>query len=335
MTNRANYKRGKLHHSPWHGDICTSNLLNTPPERLSRSFRTTNSNQRRRGANRTTWISSKQMCPIDLLSDCLPDAISRSISDNISVTIAETISDSSNDSNHEAMPNDIPESNSDHSHCSTLLEEGGLWQWLCEALGEHLRSRYVAHVDPSVSSHICSQIVLGRNVCNCSSAVDSVLDARNQWLWMGENVRDSREAELVQEMRDLCESHASYSKGIVFGISCRLGSWLLFSRSPINRSLEGDDQSTWKYIAIRASCIVRVDITSKWAFSFECSSETRVASLSCHWDAKTRAWEPPYAHSSGRDCPGWELRWHMQYRAKCQSSRAWGYWSWIGIWSDL
>jgi len=29
MTNGANYKRGKLHHSPWHSDIRTSNQLNT------------------------------------------------------------------------------------------------------------------------------------------------------------------------------------------------------------------------------------------------------------------------------------------------------------------
>ena len=29
MTNGANYKRGKLHHSPWHSDIRTPNQLNT------------------------------------------------------------------------------------------------------------------------------------------------------------------------------------------------------------------------------------------------------------------------------------------------------------------
>jgi len=28
MTNGANYKRGKLHHSPWHCDIHTPNQLN-------------------------------------------------------------------------------------------------------------------------------------------------------------------------------------------------------------------------------------------------------------------------------------------------------------------
>jgi len=40
MTNGANYKSGKLHHSPWHSDICTFNQLNTPPGRLSRPFQT-------------------------------------------------------------------------------------------------------------------------------------------------------------------------------------------------------------------------------------------------------------------------------------------------------
>jgi len=32
MTNGANYKRGKLHHSPWHSDIRTSNQLNNKQE---------------------------------------------------------------------------------------------------------------------------------------------------------------------------------------------------------------------------------------------------------------------------------------------------------------
>ena len=40
MTNGANYKRGKLHHSPWHSDIRTPNQLNTPPGQLSRPFQT-------------------------------------------------------------------------------------------------------------------------------------------------------------------------------------------------------------------------------------------------------------------------------------------------------
>jgi hypothetical protein len=55
---------------------------------------------------------------------------------------------------------------------------------------------------------------------------------------------DRRDAELDQEMRDLCESHAVYSKGTVFGIGRGLGSPILFSRSPVDRSPTGDDQST-------------------------------------------------------------------------------------------
>jgi len=102
------------------------------------------------------------MCPINLLSDGIPDAYSSSIT--MSVTIPESIS----------------ESNPDHSHRNTLLQEGSLWQRLCEAVGEHLSGRYVAQVDLSISSHICGKIVLGRNACNCSSAVDSVLYARDQ-----------------------------------------------------------------------------------------------------------------------------------------------------------
>jgi hypothetical protein len=110
------------------------------------------------------------MCLINTLSDDILDAFSSS--DTISVTIPVTISNSN--------PEAIPESNSDHSHRCTLLQDGGLWQWLCEEVGEHLSSRYVAQVDLSICSHICRKIVLGRNVCNCSSAVDSVLDTRDQ-----------------------------------------------------------------------------------------------------------------------------------------------------------
>jgi len=77
----------------------------------------------------------------------------------------------------EAIPDAIHKSNSDHSHCSRLVQEGGLQEWLYEAVGEQLSSRYVGSVNLFVSSHICSKIVLGRNMCNCSSAVDFVLDA--------------------------------------------------------------------------------------------------------------------------------------------------------------
>jgi len=78
-------------------------------------------------------------------------------------------------------------------------------------------------------------------------------------------------------MGDLGESHAAYCKRIGFGISRGLGSQFLFSRSPVNHSSEGDDQSTSRCIVIRASTIVRIDVTSKSAFSFssECSSETQ------------------------------------------------------------
>jgi hypothetical protein len=185
MTNGANYKRGKLHHSPWHSDIRTSNQLNTPPGWLSLPFQTKNSKQRRRGAKQTTWISLIQTCPINLLCDGFPDAFSSS--NTISRTIPQTISDCTKglsetipNSNPEAIPEAISHPNSDHSHRSTLLQEGGHRQLLCEGVGEHLSSRYVAQVNLSVSSHFCIKIVLGRNVCNCSSAVDSVIDGRDQ-----------------------------------------------------------------------------------------------------------------------------------------------------------
>jgi len=92
---------------------------------------------------------------------------------------------------------------------------------------------------------------------------------------------DSQDAELVQELRDLCVSHAAYSKGIVFGIGSGLRSRLLFSCSPVDRSTEADDQSTCRFIVIRASSIVRIDITSKCAISFssECSSKTQMSVL--------------------------------------------------------
>jgi hypothetical protein len=140
MTNCANYQTGKLHHSPWHSDICTPNQLNTPPGRRSCPFQTKNSKQSRRGATQTSWISSKQMCPINLLLDGLRDAISMSNADTIPATISErtaAISDSITDSN----PKAIPEAISNHSHRCTLLQEGGLGQWLCEAVGKHLSSR--------------------------------------------------------------------------------------------------------------------------------------------------------------------------------------------------
>jgi len=262
MTNHANYIRGKLHHCPWHSDIHTSNLLNTARGWLSHPFQTKNCKQRRWRGNQTLWISSKQMFPINFLSDGIPDAVSDSYPYTIPATRFE---------HTEA----ISEANSNHSHRCTLLQEGGLRQWLCDGVGEHLSSRYVAQVNLSISGHICSKIVLGCNVCNCSSMVDSGLDGRNQSLWIGEHVRDSRDAKLIQEMRDLCESHAAYSEGTVFGIGCALGSRLRFPASPVDCSSEGDAQSTCQLIVIQASSIVQIDITSKCTFSFssECSSK--------------------------------------------------------------
>jgi hypothetical protein len=69
-----------------------------------------------------------------LLSDSIPDAISSS--DNILMTIpeyTEAISEAIHNSNPEAIPKAIPkaiskaisEANSDHSHCSTLRQDGG------------------------------------------------------------------------------------------------------------------------------------------------------------------------------------------------------------------
>jgi len=158
MTNGANYKRGKLHHSPWHSDIRTSNQLNTPPGRISCPFQTKHSKQRRRGANQTTWISLKQTCPINLRSDGVADAFSST--DTIPATISEStegISEAIPNFNPKAISEANSECNSDYSNLSTLLQEGGLRQWHCEAVGEHPSSRYVAQVDRSVSSHICSK----------------------------------------------------------------------------------------------------------------------------------------------------------------------------------
>jgi len=122
-------------------------------------------------------ISSKQSCPINLLSDCIPDAIAISNSDTIHANIrTEDISEAIPNSNPEAIPvaipkpilEAIPKSDSDHSHSSTLLHEDGLRLWRCEGVGEHLSSLYVAQVDLSISRPICSKIILGHNVFNCS-----------------------------------------------------------------------------------------------------------------------------------------------------------------------
>jgi len=240
------------------------------------------SKQQIRGANQAAWISFKQPCRIDLHSDGIPVAISSS--DTISVTTSDTISEYTK-AIYKAIPNcnpeTVPESNLVHSHRSTLHKEGGLWQWLGEAVGEHLSSRYVAQFDPSFSIHTCSKIVLGCNACNCSSAVHSVLDARGQWLWIGKHLRDSRHVELVHEMRDLCESHAAYSKGIVFGIRRGMRSQPLLSPSSVNRSSTGDEQTTCRLIVMRASTMVLIDIASECTLSVssKCSFETQTSVL--------------------------------------------------------
>jgi hypothetical protein len=110
---------------------------------------------------------------MNLLSDGIPNAFSSS--DTTFVTMSEHTEGIS-----AAITNSNTESISDHFHRCTLLQEGGLRQWLCEAVSEHLSSRYIAQVHLSISSHIGCMIVLGCNVCNCSSVVDSVLDARDQ-----------------------------------------------------------------------------------------------------------------------------------------------------------
>jgi len=266
MTHGANYKWGKLHHSHWNSDIRNSNQLNTSPGRLSRPYHKNTNQQRRSRANQSSWISLKLTCPINLLSEGFPNCISNSNSDTIPVTISEATKAISI-----AVPNSNPEiiseSNHNHSHCSTLLQEWRLRQWLFKAVGEHLSTLYVTQVNLSSSSHICSRIVLGRNVCNCGSVVGSFLDARDQWLWKREQMRDSQDGELVQEMRDQCQCYAEDSESIVFGIGCVLRSWLLFPGSSVRRSSEGGDLSTCWYIVIRASSKVRIDKTSRCAFS--------------------------------------------------------------------
>jgi len=76
------------------------------------------------------------------------------------------------------------------------------------------------------------------------------------------------DAELIQEMQDLCESHAAYTKGIVFGIGHGLGSRLLFCRCLVDRSSTGDDQSSCRFIVIGASSIVQINISTKCTFRF-------------------------------------------------------------------
>jgi len=204
----------------------------------------------------------KQTCSINLLSDGSSDTISHS--DTIPITNSEYT---------EVIFKAMLKSNSDHSYCSTVLLASGFWQGLCEAVGEHLSSWYVSQVNLSISSHICSKILLGHNVCNCTSARDCVLNACDQWLWIGEPISNSRNAKLVDKMDDFCEFHAAYSEAILSSIGCGLGSQLLLPQSAVNRSSDGDDYSTGRFIVIWASSVVQMNITSKDAFCFmsECT----------------------------------------------------------------
>jgi len=191
------------------------------------------------------------VCPIDLFSD--------GSSNTIPITNSEYT---------EVISKAISKSNSVHFHCSTVLLESVVQQWLCEAVGEHLSSRCGSHVNLSISSHICSKILQGHNVCHCTSAGDSVPNAWNQWLWIRETMSDSQDAKLVEEMEDLCQFHAAYSETILFSIGCGLGSQLLLPRIPVIRFSDHVDHSTTPFIVIWASSMVQIDITSKYAFSF-------------------------------------------------------------------
>jgi len=281
-----------------------------------------NSKQRRRGANQTTWISTKQTCPINSLSDGIPDTSSSSNSDTNSVTNPESIS----------------ESNSNHSHCSTLLQEGGLRQWLCEAVGEHLSSRYVAQVDLSISSHICIKIVHrsqcvqlqfhGRFCSWCSRSVTVSRRTRDGSSGCWARSRDVRSVwvsySLLQRhsIRDRSWTGQSTS---AFSISSRP---LLWRWWPVQLSIyshPGIQHSPNRHnIQVRFLLPVLLQVLLRNA----------VASPSCRWGTETRTGQLPYAHCSGRNCTGWGLRWHMRYRAEWRSSHTWGFRSSICIWSD-
>jgi len=69
----------------------------------------------------------------NLPSDGISVAISHSNSDMISVTIPDSNLDTISE-----CPKAIFKCNSDHPHCSTVHQEGGLRQWLSEAVSEHL-----------------------------------------------------------------------------------------------------------------------------------------------------------------------------------------------------
>jgi len=75
------------------------------------------------------------MCIINLLSGAIPDAISSS--DTSPVTISrywEAISEAISNSH----PKTISETNTDHSHPCIPVQDGGLRQWLWEAVSKHV-----------------------------------------------------------------------------------------------------------------------------------------------------------------------------------------------------
>ena len=76
-------------------------------------------------------------------------------------------------------------------------------------------------------------------------------------------MRDRCDAELVQEVRELGESHAAHCKGVAFGIGHGLGSRLLLSRSLVDLSSEDDHQSTCGITVSWASRMIRMDVTSR------------------------------------------------------------------------
>jgi len=82
---------------------------------------------------------------------------------------------------------------------------------------------------------------------------------------------DSRDAELVQQMRDLGDPQAAVSKGILLSICRGLGSQLLFPGSPVDCCSEGDDQSTCRFIVILVYSTDRIDTTFKSTVSFKCN----------------------------------------------------------------
>jgi len=175
MTNRANYNRCKLHHTPWHSDIHTPNQLNILPCWLSRPLKLQNNQPIETGANQSSWISLLLTRSINSLSDCNSDSFCNRNSDTISMAISVTIA-----MHIISISKAISKSNFNQSHDSALLPQGRLRLRDCKAVCEHLSSWYIHQLDHSISINIRSKIVLGCNVCNYISAVDS--DSQCSWL---------------------------------------------------------------------------------------------------------------------------------------------------------